>query len=417
MNETILVGIAAIVVLVLAIAWLAVLRGARQARRETEALKLLTQQMAETQQRLFGQVESLSQANQYAQGEIQKTLAERLDHVTKRLGDSLAESTERTNRTLTERLDTVSKRLGDGLSEQTEKTGKTIGELKTRLEVIDRAQQNITELSGQVVGLQDILANKQARGAFGELQLNDLVAAALPPSAYSMQATLSNGKRADCLIELPKPPGSIVVDAKFPLESYHQLRKAETDAEKTLARRAFGSALQKHIDDIAARYIVPGETAESALLFLPSEAVYAEIHAGFPETLQRSYRARVWIVSPTTLMATLNTVRAVLKDARMREQAGVIQKQVLELLKDVERLDDRVDNLRRHFTQAEKDIRDIETSSQKIKRKGERIEELQLGDESGSAEAAGIAAPPESGPQDSSPDGRLLGNGASAGEA
>lgn len=294
--------------------------------------------------------------------------------------DGAASRTE-INKTLAERLDTVSKRLGDSITQSTEKTGKSLTDLQARLAVIDKAQDNLTDLSNQVVGLQDILANKQARGAFGELQLNDLVKSALPPSAYEFQVTLSNGRRADCLIKLPNPPGSIVVDAKFPLESFHQLRQAETDSDKTVASRAFTTAMQKHIGDISSKYIVDGETAESALLFLPSEAVYAELHANFPAILEKSYQARVWIVSPTTLMATLNTVRAVLKDSQMREQAGVIQKEVGVLLKDVTRLESRVDSLGRHFAQASKDIEGIETSSRKISSRGEKIEDLQLGEE------------------------------------
>ncbi|MBO0332351.1 DNA recombination protein RmuC [Sneathiella sp. CAU 1612] len=309
----------------------------------------------------------------------------------KQISTDSAQSRQEINQTLSERLDTVSKRLGDSLSQSAEKTGQSLTELQARLAVIDKAQTNLTELSNQVVGLQDILANKQARGAFGEIQLNDLVKSALPPSAYDFQVTLSNGRRADCLIKLPNPPGSIVVDAKFPLESYHMLRQAETDSDKLQANRAFTGAMQKHIADISEKYILDGETAESALLFLPSEAVYAELHANFPAILERSYKARVWIVSPTTLMATLNTVRAVLKDSQMRAQAGVIQKEVGVLLKDVERLDARVDNLGKHFLQASKDIELIETSSRKISSRAEKIEELQLGEEDNDL----LAAPPE----------------------
>ncbi|WP_340148971.1 DNA recombination protein RmuC [uncultured Sneathiella sp.] len=312
----------------------------------------------------------------------------------KQVSADTAASRQEINQTLSDRLDSVSKRLGDSLSQSAEKTGQSLSELQTRLAVIDKAQSNLTELSNQVVGLQDILANKQARGAFGEIQLNDLVKSALPPSAYDFQVTLGNGRRADCLIKLPNPPGSIVVDAKFPLESYHLLRQAETESDKTIATRAFTGAMQKHIADISDKYILDGETAESALLFLPSEAVYAELHANFPAILDRSYKARVWIVSPTTLMATLNTVRAVLKDSQMRAQAGVIQKEVGVLLKDVERLDARVENLGKHFQQASKDIELIETSSRKISSRAEKIEELQLGEESEDL----LSGPPERAP-------------------
>ncbi len=284
-------------------------------------------------------------------------------------------------KTLNDRLDQVSQRMGQSLTETATKTAQTLGELNARLNVIDEAQKNITELSGQVVGLQDILANKQARGAFGEIQLADLVRAALPPSAYRFQATLSNKKRADCLLTLPNPPGAIVIDAKFPLESYAALRAAEDDAAHQAAERGFRVSMLKHINDIAERYIIPGETAESALMFLPSEAVYAELHASFEDIVQQSYRKRVWIVSPTTLMATLNTIRAVLKDARMREQAHVIQTEVGKMVADVERLQSRVANLQRHFGQAEKDVKEIVVSSDKIVKRTHSIENVQLDDD------------------------------------
>jgi len=281
-------------------------------------------------------------------------------------------------RTLQERLDGVSRRVGDSLEQSATKTAKSLGELTKHLNVIDQAQQNIADLAGQVVGLQEILDNKQARGAFGEVQLQDLVAGVLPPSAYAFQASLSNNRRVDCLIRLPSPPGPICVDSKFPLESYHALRAADDERDLKQAQRDFRTAILKHVSDIRERYILPGETADSALMFLPSEAVYAELHATFPDAVEQSYRARVWIVSPTTMMATLNTVRAVLKDARMREQAGVIQAEVHKLLDDVKRLDKRVGNLKRHFGQAEDDLREITTSAEKVVRRAERIEDLQL---------------------------------------
>lgn len=306
-----------------------------------------------------------------------------------RLAAQQAELTGRLQQTqsgINERLDGLSKRLGDGLAEQTEKTGETLKDLQTRLAVIDRAQQNITDLSQQVVGLQDVLSNKQARGAFGEIQLQDIVTAALPPSAFALQVTLSNGARADCVLNLPNPPGAIAIDAKFPLESYQALREAKDEAAQVQARRAFSADVLKHVRDIADKYIVPGETAESALMFLPSEAVYAELHANFRAVIEDSFRRRVWIVSPTTLMATLNTVRAVLKDARMREQAGVIQTEVQKLLDDVGRLDERVGRLNRHFDQTVEDIRQIRITTDKVTKRAERIDEIQLGPDSPAAD-------------------------------
>ena len=279
---------------------------------------------------------------------------------------------------LEDRLGDLSRRVGERLQDQASRNQTALTDLRERLAVIDQAQKNITELSTQVVGLQDILSNKQARGSFGEIQLKDLVESILPPQAYEFQATLGNNKRADCLLRLPNPPGPIVIDSKFPLESYEILQRAEDDPARVKARRQLAVDLRYHIQNIAERYIVPGETAESALLFLPSEAVYAELHANLREVVEESYRARVWIVSPTTLMATLNTVRAVLKDVRLREQAHLIQAEITRLLEDVVRLDERVGKLQRHFDQAGEDLRQIRISSEKVVRRGTRIEELEF---------------------------------------
>ncbi len=300
----------------------------------------------------------------------QRDMEERLKAEQRALGEKLHEREAALNKTLAE-----------GLQDSTKKTLETMGKVEARLAVIDKAQSNIAELSSQVVSLQDILSNKQARGAFGEIQLNDLVSQILPPSAYSFQTTLGNGRRADCLLQLPNPPGAIVIDAKFPLESYHALQAAADDVAKKTAERAFRDAMNVHIKAISERYIVPGETADAALMFLPSEAVYAELHGNFTAVVEESYRARVFIVSPTTLWATLNTVRAILKDVRMKEQAGLIQKEVQILLGDVVRLDDRVGKLQDHFGQAAKDIEKIRISTSKVSKRAERIELVQLEDD------------------------------------
>jgi DNA recombination protein RmuC len=299
-------------------------------------------------------------------------------------------------RSLEERLGELGQRVGDRLQEQTTQATKSLSELRERLAVIDAAQKNITELSSQVVGLQDILANKQARGAFGEIQMQDLVRGALPPSAYSFQATLGAGVRVDCLLLLPNPPGAIALDAKFPLESYRALREARDEAALAQARRQFSIALKAHVRAIAEKYIVPGETADSALMFLPSEAVYAELHANFPALVEESFRSRVWIVSPTTLMATLTTVRAVLKDVHLREQAHIIQGELRRLLDDVSRLDERVAKLQRHFEQATEDVRQIRISTEKVGKRAERIEELQVGDVGGAYRLGETEVPEES---------------------
>src|SRR5215204_2647711 len=294
-----------------------------------------------------------------------------------------AETVQRVERSLREQEQALSKVVDERLDRTEKATGAIVTDLRERLVRIDEAQRKIGELSTQVVSLQEVLSNKQARGAFGEVQLNDLVQSALPPQAYEFQYTLSTGSRADCLLKLPNPPGSIAIDAKFPLESYSALRAVPAgDAPALLvAQRAFQQAIRKHIGDIRDRYIVPGETAESALMFLPSEAVYAELHANFTGLVEESYRARVWIVSPTTMMATLNTVRAVLKDVRMREQAGEIQKSVGLLLEDVRRLDERVEKLKTHFGQTEKDLREIDISADRITKRGQRILDVDLGEE------------------------------------
>lgn len=309
-----------------------------------------------------------------------RQLSESQAAVQAQMSESLREQERALTRSMEERLADFSKRIGDRLQESQTQQSKNLTDLRERLAVIDKAQQNITELSSQVVGLQDILSNKQSRGAFGEVQLHDIVENILPPSAYSFQASLSSGTRADCLLLLPNPPGPIAIDSKFPLEAFRNLRAAEDETARTTAMRAFTNDVRKHIKDIQDKYIIAGETAESALMFLPSEAVYAELHANFTSLVEESYRARVWIVSPTTLMATLNTVRAVLKDVRMREQAGVIQAEVHHLLADVGRLDERVGKLQRHFDQANEDIRQIRISTEKVSKRGERIEDLQLED-------------------------------------
>jgi DNA recombination protein RmuC len=220
------------------------------------------------------------------------------------------------------RLAEVQRFMGESLTGSSMRTARSLGDLQQRLETIDKAQANIEKLSGNVLSLQDILANKQTRGAFGEIQLHDIVAKALPPDAYTMQATLSNGKRVDCLVHLPNPPGPLAIDAKFPLEAYEALRRAENPRQVQDANVALRTAVRAHIKAISDKYVIEGETADGALMFLPSEAVYAELHANFPEIVREGFAARAWIVSPTTCMATLNTMRAILKDARLREQTG-----------------------------------------------------------------------------------------------
>ena len=295
-----------------------------------------------------------------------------------RLVDLMQSQERAVSKKLEERLADLGQRFGEGMEKSRVSQQTSLGELKERLVRIDAAQKNIEELSSQVVGLQDILSNKQARGAFGEVQLTDLVKSIMPPNFYSFQATLSGGRRVDCLLNLPYPPGPIAIAAKVPLERYRLLVDAGSDRDKNQARKLLATDVLKHVSDISEKYIVPGETAESALLFLPSEAVYAELHANLPDVIERSWKSKVWVVSPTTLMATLNTIRAVLKDSQMREQAHVIQREIMILLQDIGRLDGRVGKLENHFRQAEDDLRQIRVSTEKITKRGNKIEEIEL---------------------------------------
>lgn len=330
----------------------------RAAGRSARLMHPMASQMMQLGQR----VQSLSDG--------QERLAGGLHHVS----EAQAQSQTAMLQLMEQRLSEVQERMNVNLHGSARRTAQSLGELQQRLTAIDKAQENITKLSGDVLSLQDILSNKQTRGAFGEIQLRDIVSKALPSDSYKLQATLSNGKRADCLIDLPNPPGSIVIDSKFPLEAYEQLRAAETQEQLNRAAQMLRLSVRKHIKDIKDKYIIEGETADSALMFLPSEAVYAELHANFPELVRDGFDARVWIVSPTTCMATLNTMRAILKDARMREQAGAIRRELSLLYADVDRLGSRVENLDRHFGQAAKDVAEIKISADKASRRARRLD-------------------------------------------
>jgi DNA recombination protein RmuC len=278
------------------------------------------------------------------------------------------------------RLEALTKRVGDGLTQQTKDTGEHLKNLNERLAVIDAAQKNITELGKDMVGLQDILSNKQLRGSFGEFQMEALIKDALPPSAYDFQATLSNGTRVDCLIRFPSPPGVIPIDSKFPLEAYRAIQRADNETDRKNANRDFSRDVNTHIKNIAERYIIANET-DWAIMFLPSEAIFAELNSNFANIVEDAQRRRVGLASPSTLMALVNTVGAILKDGRMKEQAGLIQKQVELMLNDVRLLDQRVGKLKTHFRQASEDIDGISTSSGKIIDRGQKIKNVQLEDD------------------------------------
>ena len=328
------------------------------------------QTLASGQDQLAGTVKTVSDAQATGHTAVVQALEMRLAAVQQQVNDRLHDTAMKSARSLSD----MQERLNEVLHGSSEKTTKSLTELQERLATIDRAQANIMELSGNVLGLQDILSNKQTRGAFGEIQLHDIVLKALPADAFTMQATLSNNKRADCLIHLPQPPGPIVIDAKFPLEAYEALRRAATAPEKLEASRQMKTSVRAHIKAIAEKYIVEGETADGALMFLPSEAVYAELHANFPELIRDGFGAKVWIVSPTTCMATLTTMRAVLKDARMREQAGAIRATLKLLHRDVELVVERVGKLRTHFDQARKDLDEIGTAGERAGKRAQRLD-------------------------------------------
>ncbi|WP_414832223.1 DNA recombination protein RmuC [Afifella sp. YEN Y35] len=285
------------------------------------------------------------------------------------------------NRHLSERLDGIGHRINRSVGEAAQNTGENLRQLHERLAVLDRAQRNITELAGQVTTLSNILGNKQTRGAFGQARMEAIVADGLPKGAYQFQATLKSGARPDCLVFMPNGVPPLVVDAKFPLEGYNALKDAETAEAKKAAQAQFRTDLLKHIRDIQERYLTPGETQDTAFMFVPSETVFAEIHERFEEVVQRAYRARVVIVSPSLLMLSIQVMQAVLRDARLREQAHVIQEEVMSLMEDLGRLDERVRKLATHFGQTSRDIEQILISSDKLQKRGARIEGLGFGEE------------------------------------
>jgi DNA recombination protein RmuC len=292
--------------------------------------------------------------------------------------DSQAKTQSELQKTLAERLEALDQRLGTNLKENAAKTAETLGGLQTRLKVIDEAQKNLTDLSGQMVTLQQILSNKQSRGAYGQGNMENIISDALPKGAYEFQATLSNRKRPDCLIRLPNSPAAIVIDSKFPLEAFELFKNASNDLERKAAGARIKNDVMLHVATIAEHYLIAGETQDPAIMFVPSESIYAELYDSFPELIQRAHRSRVVVVSPNILVLAINTVQSVLKDARMREQADLIQREVGLMLRDVGLLEQRVQKLQTHFGQAEGDIKDILTSTERITKRAENIENVEL---------------------------------------
>ncbi len=291
----------------------------------------------------------------------------------------LAASIEAMTRSVDRRLETLSGHVNERLDEGFRKTNETFTNVMARLATIDEAQKKIDGLTTNVVSLQELLGDKRARGAFGEVQLEALVRNMLPPDSYEFQHTLPNNARVDCALRLPEPTGLVSVDSKFPLENYHRMvGQGVSDIDRKLAQTAFRADVRRHVDAIASKYIIPDVTSDGAVMFVPAEAVFAEIHAHHPEVVTYAQGRRVWIVSPTTLMAVLNTARAVLKDVETRKQVHVIKDALGKLAKDFARFDERMNALARHIEQASKDVQDVQVSSRKITAHFQKIESAQL---------------------------------------
>ena len=296
------------------------------------------------------------------------------------MGELLAKAQSQLQQTVHERLDAVTARLGESMQNSTQHTAEHLQQLNARLAVIDSAQRNITDLASQVTNLQNVLSNKQTRGAFGQVRMEMIIQDGLPRDCYEFQATLSNKARPDCVVHLPDGP-SLVIDAKFPLEAVTAFREAKSDEERKLAIARVRGDIAKHVGDISDKYLIPGETQDMALMFVPSESIYAELYDGFDDIFQKAYRAKVIIVSPSLLMLAIQVIQQIRKDAKMREAADKILAEVGHLISDVQRLRDRVENLDKHFGQANADIKQIVISADKIINRGDRIQSVEFDDE------------------------------------
>src|SRR4029077_13272422 len=347
-----LIGLAVLALLELVVIVAVHMSGGRRETRESDA------QLAE----LKGRLQTLAELSVTRHGELARAVNERLDRMTHRVGSDLTETAR--------------------------KTTDSIAKLHERLAVIDSAQKNLTDLSTNMVSLQEILANKQARGAFGQMRMETIVKDGLPRGAYTFQATLSNGKRPDCLLHMPNSAASVVIDAKFPLEGFEAFRTARRDEEKKDAARRVRVDVGRHVDAMAERYFIVGETQDTAILFVPSEAIYADLAEYFSDLVQKAHRARIVICAPNMLMLAVQTMQAILKDVQMREQAHLIQREVAVLMEDMSRFRERVLDLQRHFGQANGDIEKILTSSEKIAARGSKIENLEFDETSATADIA-----------------------------
>ncbi len=339
-----------------------------------------------TQTNLHHTYEKITQGQLSNQQLITETMQRQMSDVREQMGHSFKQHTDALTshlHTLTEEIRThlhsLTQQVNHRLTEGFEKTSATFTDVVRRLTIIDEAQKQITELSSHVMSLQDVLVDKRARGAFGEVQLSTLIANMIPSTHYSMQYTLSNQKRADCILFLPEPTGNVVIDAKFPLETYQKLMNTEASStERKTLQQQFRQDLQKHIKDIAEKYIIPNETTDGAVMFIPAEAIFAEVHANYPEVISMSQRLKVWLVSPSTLMAVLTTARAVLKDDATRKQVHIIQKHLHALADDFQRFEKRMDKLSKHIDLAHQDVNEVNTSAKKISQRFQKIESVEL---------------------------------------
>lgn len=344
-------------------------------QRLLEQLHQQRQHLQQLQQdNLLQVLQKITDTQQAARFELSKNLQQQ--------AIMLADQVKQLTQSIDQRLKDIAGQVERRLTEGFEKTNQTFTDIVKRLALIDDAQKKITELSSNVVSLQEVLADKRSRGAFGEVQLTALIRNVLPEQHFSLQHRLSNNRIADCIMFLPKPSGNIAIDAKFPLESYKKMTDVQLSAEeRRFAQRQFKLDIKKHLNDIADRYIIPGETADGAIMFLPAEAIFAELHAYHPELVEEAYRRRVWLTSPTTLMAVLTTARSVLKDDATQRQVHLIQEHLVKLAEDFSRFRGRFDNLAKHIDQAATDVKQIHTSAVKISSRFTQIEKVEWQDE------------------------------------
>jgi DNA recombination protein RmuC len=339
----------------------------------------MEQRFGEVQHALEKRLGEMSQVSVERFGGMQQSIEKRLGEMSKDSIESFAKSNNELHELLQKRLNDISGQVEQRLDKGFEKTTETFTDVVKRLALIDEAQKRITELSSNVVSLQEVLTDKRSRGAFGEVQMAGLISNVMPEGSYALQHTLSNSTRVDCMMFLPEPTGHIAIDSKFPLDSFQKMMDNDaTDIDRTKAEKQFRLDIKKHIKDISEKYIIEGETADGAIMFIPAEAVFAEIHAHQPKLVDEAQRARVWMVSPTTLMAILTTARAVLKDSATRKQVHVIQEHLINLSKDFDRFRKRMDNLSKHIQQANKDVEEVNISATKISGRFEKIEKVEI---------------------------------------